>query len=506
MQTSAICHKRIAPWVAVLLLFSPLLHAQSLSESIRLGGRSGWDHLQLRENVMMLDGWQGGADLGLADWGATVDPDTDLLASFDFGVDDQTGRYRGSGTGVRILSTERRFGAAAAAFDGESVLTYHAGPDALLSPDTQPGAFTIDLWLYPLRVTEGATVLRWRGALINSGSPVLQELRLEIRDNGMVWTLNNLIVRAHADGARTFSSQRVAARRGLVPRRWSHHQLRYDGRTGQLSYRVDGVPEAITYLTDDGREGAAAAGIYFGADTGDGLVLGERFRGFVDELRITRDADRAPRPVSYSGEPGRAYTEALYLGESGAHVEGIDVRTQTPGRTAVRSWYRVADLVVSNAARDALPTDWHPVPADGVLPMDARGRFLQLRFDLLADAAGRQSPRVQEVVVSYRPEMPPPAPRGLSGASVEEGVQLSWDPVRTTDIAGYRVYIGERPGRYLGTDGVTSPIDVGTDTGVVIDGLRPDRAYVFSVESYDRYGESSGLAAEIQVRAGGNQP
>lgn len=455
---------------------------------------------------MLRDGWQGGDDLTLTDRGSQIDSTTDLLVPFDTSFQDRTGRYRSSQEGVQISTAQARFGAGAAGFNGEASVTYRAGSDALLAPDTQPSAFTIDVWMYPLRVTEGATVLRWRGALINAGTPVLQELRLDIRDNRLVWKLGNLVMNAVEGGSREFSSESLGARRGLVPRRWSHHQLRYDRRTSQLSYRVNGVPEAITYLTEDGREGSAPASVFFGADTGDGLVLGRGFYGFIDELRITRDAERDPRLVSYSGEPGVAYTAPIILGESGARVESVHVRTHEPGRTEVRGWYRTADVVVSRTASDALPTEWRRIPEDGRLPMNAQGTYLQMRFDLLADAAGENSPRLQHVEVRYRPHLPPPAPRGLSGEGTVAGVSLSWNPVLTEGLAGYRVFVGERPGRYFGTGGVTSPIDVGDQTEFTVEGLQPDRAYVFTVESYDEYGEASGTAREIQVRAGRGQP
>lgn len=476
--------------------------ADGVSEQLELGGRAGWSSLALRDQVAFEAGFRGGDDLILRDWGALPDAATDLLAVFDEGTRDTSGRYRSTSRGVAIVDSVHRFGTGSAAFNGDAVLTFEAGPDALLAPGTQPGQFTIDMWIHPLRISEGASILRWRGALINSGRPVLQELRLEVRDNRMVWTLNNLIVSAGPDGSRSFSSVELAARRSLIPSRWTHHQLRFDGRIGQISYRVDGVPEAISYLTGSGQEAASSGGVYFGADTGDGLLIGDGFHGFLDEFRITRDVVRTPRPVSFSGVPGRALTAPLSLGRSGARVDRIDVRQLTPGQTAVRTWYRVGDLVVSRDPEQALPTTWREVPADGRLPASERGRFIQLRFDLLADAAGSDTPRVQGVTVHYTPEPPPPPPAGLTGNGVAGGVELHWDPVLARDLAGYRVYVGERPGRYLGTVGVASPLDAGNRTHLRIDGLEPDRAYVFAVESYDRYGEVSGLTREIQVRAG----
>ena len=82
-------------------------------------------------------------------------------------------------------------------------------------------------------------------------------------------------------------------------------------------------------------------------------------------------------------------------------------------------------------------------------------------------------------------------------------MEITWEPVLQGDVAGYRVYFGERPRRYTGVDGLISPRDVGSETSAVITGLEPDVPYVFAVESYNRYRQACSLSREVQVRAGG---
>ena len=66
----------------------------------------------------------------------------------------------------------------------------------------------------------------------------------------------------------------------------------------------------------------------------------------------------------------------------------------------------------------------------------------------------------------------------------------------------YRVLFGEHPGRYTGARDVRSPVQVTDGTTVTIEGLEPDRSYVFAVESIDQYGQRSALSREREVRAG----
>ena len=496
-------HRRFIASAVIFLFFALTPATAELPvETLQIGGRSGWQDLAFRQNVRLVPGWQGGHDLTLADWSAQAQEETDLLARFDTGVVDEIGNYAVANLRAHQTDRHRRFGSGALALNGDAAVAFFPGPRSLMAAGSQPGSMTIDLWIYPLRVGDGTEVVRWQGAHLEDGRPILQELRLEIFDGRFRWSLDNLIAEAQPDGSRVFASQELSARRGVVPQRWTHHQLRYNAEIGQLSYRVDGIPEAIAYLAPDNREGAALRDLFFGADTGDGLVVGDGFYGFIDEFRISGTTDSEPRLVAYSGDSGRAITGPIELAGPGTRVEDILVRTAEPGRTDTRVWYRVADMVVDSRPETALPGEWRQVPANGVLDATVRGAFLQVRFDLLADATGQNAPRVQELVVHYRPELPPPPPRLIDGTSVPAGVRLSWDPIRQDDIAGYRVYIGERTGRYLGTRGVSSPRDIGPDTTVTIDGLEPDRAYVFALETYDRHGRTSRLSQEIQVRAG----
>lgn len=466
------------------------------------GGRAGWDILADFTNTAFAPGWEGGQDVILADAVRRSDGRTDLLATFDGTVQDQTGNYSVRNRGVLLSRRPERFGSGVAGFDGRATVAYVPGPGSLFSPDTQPGSFAIDFWLYPSHITEGAIVMRWRGALLNGGHPVLQDLRLEINDRRLHWVLSNMVVRVERNRIETVPPLRLSARRSMIPRIWQHHQLRYDSFTGQLAYLIDGIPEDIRYLSESGREDAASWAILFGNDTGDGIVLGQDFQGALDELRITRATDAGPQLSRYTGEPGRVISKPIDLGGSGARLHQLQTTAREPGGTEVRGYYRIGDLVVSNDPRAALDAEWRRIPSDGMIQGNERGRFLQLRYDLLADAAREHSPRVQAVTVRYNTAAPPAPPRIVRGHAIEGGVELSWAAVPDDTIQGYRVYFGERPGRYTGTAGLISPRDAGNTTSLVITGLRPDVPYVFAVESYDRYGQSSAFSREVEVRAG----
>lgn len=495
-------HNLVIGFMLFLLSTVGVASVQSFESVQRHGGRNGWDLFVDYRNTRLVSGWEGGNDIVLADAVRRVHSETDLLVGFDGSFSDQSGTYRVVNRGARIVSKPVRFGSGSAAFDGKGELAFLPESEALFLPDSQPGSFTIDFWLHPVHVTEGAMILRWRGALLNGDKPVLQDLRLEISDRRLQWVLSNLVVSSVNGRIETAEPVILTARRSLIPRNWQHHQLRYDSAIGQLSYQVNGVPEVIRYLSDTGLEDGTHHAILFGSDTGDGLVLGNGFRGALDELRISRTTAGGPQPSRYTGEPGQVVSHPIDLGGSGARLLSVGTRAHEPGATEVRGYYRFSDVVVSNDVRNALDADWNPIPRDGAIQGNARGRFLQLRYDLLADAARVESPRLQEIRIRYMEAVPPPPPRVVTGRSVPGGVELAWDRVLEGSVIGYRVYFGERPRRYTGVGNLISPRDVGAATTITITGLDEDVPYVFAVESYDRYGQAGPLSREVEVRSG----
>jgi hypothetical protein len=468
---------------------------------VSLGGPAGWGPMEAMESTIFRQGWRGGRDIVLADApsGNSYTPDyrtRDLVATFDHSVGDYEGNYTLASTdGARYLTHLTRYGTGAIAFDDTGALEFRPGEGSLFTPYAQGRSFVIDLWVFPTGTTDGTDLLRWSGAFLTADTPVLQELRFHVANGRFHWQLRNLVARIDETGALTMGTASLSGRRAPIPERWTHHRLRFDAEIGQLTYLVDGVPEAIEYLVPPGTPGRAGSGsIIFGDDTGEGLVLGRRFRGVIDEFAIIFDKDVPLRISRYDHIRGEVVTAPVPLGTDGGVVEEIAYRAETPGNTEVRLSFRSGDRYGYSS--------WQELSGSSTAVAGAPGRFIQFRAELLPDASGNRTPRLQEISVAYRPFDPPAIPGGLRGAAIPGGVRLTWDAVRSGDVSEYRVLFGERPGRYTGAPGVPSPVIVTDGTAVDINGLEVDRSYVFAVESVDRYGRQSTLSREIEVRAG----
>ncbi len=74
-----------------------------------------------------------------------------------------------------------------------------------------------------------------------------------------------------------------------------------------------------------------------------------------------------------------------------------------------------------------------------------------------------------------------------------QSVIVSWDANSESDLAGYRVYWGDRSGRYQ------EDVYVGNVTSHRISDLRPDRRYYFAVTAVDHAGNESAFSDEVNI-------
>jgi hypothetical protein len=80
---------------------------------------------------------------------------------------------------------------------------------------------------------------------------------------------------------------------------------------------------------------------------------------------------------------------------------------------------------------------------------------------------------------------------GVSHAAVADTLSVSWDPSRSTDVAGYRVYVGTTEGLY------SRVVDVGPATAWDFTEAVPGKRYCFAVSSYSVESVEGGKSAAV---------
>jgi hypothetical protein len=479
--------------------------AHSLEQSLELGKDRLWRDMDSLDGVVSVPGRWGFQDLTLAQGAYRVDGDTELLLHFDRASEgDATGAWRlaPSGPAARqVLEAAAAIGAGGAAFQSRGDGLSLAGPaDGLFAPGSTWGDFTIEFWLHPAALANGETVLSWEGGLREGGGVASQALRAVIRDRRLVWELRDLFSLPERRLSFTLTGIRQ-----LLPRTWHHHLLRFDSRLGLLEYALDGEVEAVVHTTDTRSEKGSVAVPMVGSAAPGPLLVGTKYTGFLDELRISRRFVDPPSLARFAGRTGTAVSGIIDLGHSATRVVRIETVQATPSDSAIFCSYRLTDALGRAAAASAGPeAGWTPFAPGSPLPETARGRYLQVMVELFPDGTRAQAPTLSSLRIVTEPNFPPLAPAGVTATPGNGKITLAWRRVDDPEVRGYEVYYGGSPGSYFGEGAAQgpSPLDVGDATRVEISGLENGTPYYFAVVAYDgsEPRERSVFSAEVGAR------
>jgi len=486
-----------------LLLSAPSL--PGLEKIIELGKESLWGDMMSLQGVTALPGRWGFRDLTLAGGAYTPDSATELLLHFDSpSSTDATGAYTFTGDGPAISDSVSAVGGASAAFTGgRQGVSLRAPSGSMFSVGAVWGDFTIEFWVYPATMSDGETVISWDGSEHGSspGKSQLfsQGVRCFIRDRKLVWDFQNLFRLPGADRIPV----RLSGTRQLLPRTWHHHLLRFDSREGLLEYRLDGLPEAVLHVTDTGRETGSIAVPALGTAFAGPLVLGARFTGFMDELRISRRFVDDPLLSRFLGKTGVATSRIIDLGYSATRIARIESVATTPSDSGIEFSYQTADTWAGKRQLKS-DTDWVPFVPGSDFGETLKARYIQLRAELYPDGTRTQSPRLSSLRIVYEPNLPPAPPAALVATPGNGKVTLTWRKVNDLNVKGYLVFYGTSPHNYLGTSAAqgASPIDAGSSTTLEIGGLENGSLYYFAVAAYDTSDprQQSEFSSEISAR------
>ncbi len=459
---------------------------QGVQRTLELGKDKRWADMTDLAGVAAAAGRWGFNDLVLADGGAGAGPDTELLFHLDTpSASDAADAYAWDGGKAPLVRAEAaRLGAGGAAFQDRGAGVGIVGPasGALLSRGAVWGDFSIELWVYPARLAEGETILSWEGgARSATGGVAAQSIRCFVRDRRLVWEIRNLF---QVPGGERLSFS-LAGMRQLLPRAWHHHVLRFDSREGLLEYALDGVVEASALTTDTGHEGGSIAVPAVGGEVSGPLEVGERFTGFIDELRIERAFVDEANPTRYPGRTGTAVSRVIDLGYASTRIDRFDAVLDTPADSSLELYYNVSDQFHRALTADA--TGWQPLTPGAGLSGAVRGRYVQLMAELFPDGTGEGTPHLSSLAIVYEPNLPPEPPVGLKVQPGNGKITVSWRAVNDLDVAGYQLYYGTERGSYFATGATQgdSPIDVGSVTSFELSGLENGKLYHFSVAAYD---------------------
>jgi len=479
--------------------FLSLLHSE---ETLVLGEEDDWKGGTFH-NLILNKGQRGFLDILVAQDQKDLTPDSDMLLPFDTGSPmDLTGHYRINQEGkIQQDFAQRGQGAAVFARDGSIELTPE--PGALFYPGEEWGDFTLQFWLYPSNLREGEILLEWNGFIQGQQRMLSQELSCRISKRSIVWDFQNFFLPID----RSASSFQIQGEK-LIPRRWSHHMLRYHQETGLLEYLVNGVPSAMIHTTPSLHEETEIYHPKIEQLQATPLIVGKDFTGFLDELSLVRSLEETPSLLSYR-KPGYYISPIQDLGYQDSPIMEMDFMGEARGNSRIEYYYYLTNdmdkareqlRLLQNRERPENYLEKWSLCQSGPLEAGVRGRYLIIAALLYPDVGEEISPVLSSVKVNYEEHLPPIPPLNLRASVVEGGIELNWDFSENSNIAGFLIYYGDRPGRYFGS---SSPIRVsGPVNRYVLTGLEAHKTWYISMVAYNDSlpAQHSDFSREVAIR------
>jgi hypothetical protein len=450
-------------------------------QTIVLGREDAWQALAHVDGVSMLQGKWGFLDLVLEHGEYSAEQETDLLLHFNHKpVQDETGHYRVHMQKAGISEKVSKLGECSAVFQGRGGCNIIPQHNCLFSRGVVWNDFSIEFWLYPASLSEGETIISWRGLRVAEDKLVSQSFECRVENRSLVWIFNNFFVSPESSDY----SLRLKGFSKLIPRTWHHHLLRFNSAEGLLEYLVDGVPEGVIYTTDTHTSSGSLARPILGEPDNAQLVIGKDFTGFIDEFRISRNFVTTPHLKKFGAYSGTAVSRVFDLGYSGTRIKRIIAHVDKPRDSEIYFFYRASD---EYRTQSSLSAQWTQFVPGTDFPESVRGKYLQIRVELFPDGRQEYSPAVYEIDIIYEQDLPPIRPIAFKVVPGNGKVTLSWKKVTEADVKGYLVFYGDGPLNYMGTgsDQGASPIDVGNVDRFQITGLKNGKLYYFSVVAYD---------------------
>jgi hypothetical protein len=482
-------------FTSFFLFFAGVLCAR---ESVLEFGRDDEFRSVIIKGLDITRGADGSADLVLRDRQQAGGGIPDLYLSFDEEpIRDGSGNFsiQNRNSGVMVSGNHKKRGRGAGAFQyGGRLLLTSEGAGTIFSRGTVSEDFSINFWMYPATLSEGEVIFRWENTAGESGVPEYQEMSCVISGRALRWSFANFFQSPDGGTKNLTLSGSVP----LVPRTWRHHRLRFDAATGLVEYLIDGEPEAILYATVSGREDGAIAYPRASGKMTTPLVIGEGFTGFLDEFSIERNAPAQTDLAMFPSEGGSAETSVIDLGYGGCVLLRIDAVWQAPGDSAVFFYYRLG----SNP-KELEAAGWTPFTPGGALPSKTPGQYLCVKAELFPDGHQSLTPRLMDFTVVYEKNEPLPPPPFVAASAGDGAVTLRWSAVADPRLKGYLVYYGSKPGVYNGTESSLgpSPVRVGKETELRLEGLVNGKLYYFALSAYDEYSDLRGqFSNEVSSR------
>lgn len=448
----------------ILYFFSLCLYSNT---PLIIGNEDDFKNFSL-SNLHITSGEKGKKNLEIVQGEYSPTPETDLLVHFnDINFGDSAGNYIVKEQYNNISDIEKKFGKSSAYFLKDKGITFSSNDESMFTKGRILDDFSIEFWIYPTTISNDTILFSWKGVNKVEDLFIAQKIKCYFQNRKVIWSFDNFFI---PDDFSNYSIE-LLSKSKLIPNKWSHHLIRYNSYTGMIEYLINGIPEDIKYSTPSKKEEPDIYPPYVGIFSKSDIFIGEKYRGFIDELRISESFIQSPNLNNFKTF-GTFNTPVYDLNGDTVNINSIITVEKIVKESNIKYYYRSSNDPFTQE-NENLP--WKELKSNDC---NDKGRYLQVKGTLFSNGSKNLSPKLQDIIIDWSVIPSPPAPIVMDSKAGKNIITLTWKPVKYYEVDGYYLYIGDESNKYQ------EIIDVGSKTTYTIRDLKSDKIYYFSLRSY----------------------
>lgn len=373
---------------------------------ILFGGLDNWNDIFTSENVVVKEGRKGFYDILLDDSYSTT--------QFDLEINFNPGEIYRSSQNYKLhleksknpitLISKNEFvrGGGSGVLRGYDEIKLTPLPSSLLAPGKVWEDFTIEFWLYPVSLRDGEDIITWHGSRFTNNNYDGQKFTVQILNRRLEWKFQGFFINL-ADNSSL--DVKITGLNALSPQFWQHHAVRFDANSGIIEYIVNGVPEALQYVTDNYKDDGTIYLPKVGKGLGNPIRIGSSFVGLMDEFKIS-DTIVTPLLSRYPKDKGILMTKVIDLEILNREIDRINILTSLPSDSKIICYYRMASIPFNPETHklDIIDeySDWTKFNPTDNLDSSSLLRYIQLMIQLHPSSDLSKSPIIHEIQINQQ--------------------------------------------------------------------------------------------------------
>ena len=273
-------------------------------------------------------------------------------------------------------------------------------PTSLFAPGKVWEDFTIEFWLYPAALREGEQIITWKGRRLANSNYKDQKFSVQILNRRVEWNFQGFFINLSDNSA---LDVKLTGLNPLPPLLWQHHAVRFNANSGIVEYIVNGVPEALQYVTDNKDYGT----IYLpkvGIGLRNPIRIGSSFVGLMDEVKIGNSI-LTPLLSRYPKDKGVLTTKVIDLLKLNQPIDHINILTTLPSDSRIICYYRMAPIPFDPETQKTDSTnqysEWTKFNSTEKLDRSSLLRYVQLMIELYPSTDLSKSPIIHEIQINH---------------------------------------------------------------------------------------------------------